>query len=136
MMMALLDTNEDLDACAIELGGDVGQLLTPLTRRVLQKPTAPWAIDNGAFSGFVETRFMGLLERNAHHRDNCLFVVVPDVVGSARRTLEVFERWAPRLSRLVRLALACQRRPGGSAAAVGIDRRGVYRRFDQVQNLD
>lgn len=107
MMIALLDTNQDLDACAIELGGDVGQLLTPLTRRLLQKPTAPWAIDNGAFSGFVETRFMGLLERNAHHRDNCLFVVVPDVVGSARRTLEVFERWAPRLAGW-RLALACQ----------------------------
>jgi hypothetical protein len=50
---------------------------------------------------------MSLLDREAEHRDKCLFVTVPDVVGSARRTLEVFERWKDRLAGW-KLALACQ----------------------------
>ena len=106
-MMALLDNGQDLDQCASELGCEVGQLLTPLTRYRLRNPNAPWAIDNGAFAGFKEADFLSLLEREAHHRESCLFVTVPDVVGSARRTLEVFEHWYPRLSRW-KVALACQ----------------------------
>ena len=106
-MMPLLDTSQDLDKCAVELGCEVGQLLTPLTRFSLRNPQAPWAIDNGAFAGFDETAFLALLAREEHHRDRCLFVTVPDVVASSRRTLEVFEHWYPRLSRW-KLALACQ----------------------------
>lgn len=106
-MIALLDTSQDLDQCAGELGCDVGQLLTPLTRFCLRDPQVPWAVDNGAFAGFDEAAFVALLAREEHHRDRCLFVTVPDVVGSARRTLEVFEHWYPRLSRW-KLALACQ----------------------------
>jgi hypothetical protein len=105
--MALLDNGQDLDVCAKEIGCAVGQLLTPLTRYRLRDPNRPWAIDNGAFAGFEERSFMALLDRESHHRENCLFVTVPDVVGSARRTLEVFERWAPRLAGW-KLALACQ----------------------------
>jgi hypothetical protein len=66
-----------------------------------------WAIDNGAFAGFDQAAFLALLAREEHHRENCLFVAVPDVVGSARRTLEVFERWKPRLNGWL-LALVCQ----------------------------
>ena len=106
-MIALLDNNQDLAECADELGVAVGQLLTPLTRRALRDPTAPWAIDNGAFGGFNFGWFENLLALHEHHRDRCLFVTVPDIVGSARRTLEVFDRWAPRLEGW-RLALACQ----------------------------
>lgn len=106
-MMALLDNGQDLDVCAEELGCEVGQLLTPLTRYRLRDPNRPWAIDNGAFAGFEERSFISLLERERHHCEKCLFVTVPDVVASARRTLEVFERWAPRLAGW-KLALACQ----------------------------
>jgi hypothetical protein len=106
-MIALLDNGQDLDECAAEIGCNVGQLLTPLTRYKLRNPDAPWAIDNGAFAGFDEAAFLALLAREEHHRDRCLFVTAPDVVGSARRTLEVFEHWYPRLSRW-KLALACQ----------------------------
>ena len=106
-MIALLDNGQDLDECAAELGCDVGQLLTPLTRYRLRDAARPWAIDNGAFSAFDKTAFLSLLAREEHHRDKCLFVAAPDVVGSARRTLEVFERWASQLAGW-RLALVCQ----------------------------
>lgn len=106
-MIALLDNGQDLDVCAEELGCAVGQLLTPLTRYLLREPSKPWAIDNGAFATFDPTSFIRLLEREQGHKAECLFVTVPDVVGSARRTLEVFEHWAPRLKGW-KLALACQ----------------------------
>lgn len=106
-VIVLLDTGQDLATCAAELGCDVGQLLTPLTRYTLREPARPWAIDNGAYSSFDEKAFLSLLEREAHHRAKCLFVTAPDVVGSARRTLEVFERWKVRLQGW-KIALAMQ----------------------------
>jgi hypothetical protein len=106
-MMALLDTGQDLDICAAEIGSQVGQLLTPLTRYRLRHPAGPWAIDNGAYAQFDANAFTALLDREAHHKENCLFVTVPDVVASARRTLEVFEHWKPKLEGW-KLALACQ----------------------------
>lgn len=106
-MIALLDNGQDLDDCAAELDCEVGQLLTPLTRYRLRNPERKWAIDNGAFAKFDTQAFLALLEREHHHCSNCLFVAVPDVVGSARRTLEVFEHWKPRLNGW-HLALVCQ----------------------------
>lgn len=106
-MIVLLDTSEDLAVCATELGYDVGQLLTPLTRFRLQHPELQFAIDNGSFAHFEEKSFLSLLEREEHHKANCLFVTAPDVVGSARRTLEVFAHWKGRLASWP-LALACQ----------------------------
>jgi hypothetical protein len=72
-----------------------GQLLTPLTRN--RNHGGVFAIDNGAFSGFRRDGFLSLLQRNEGHRERCLFVCCPDVVGSARRTLEAFEHWSARL---------------------------------------
>lgn len=106
-MIALLDNGQDLDDCAAEIGCDVGQLLTPLTRYRLRDPARPWAIDNGAFAAFDADAFLTLLQREDHHKARCLFVTAPDVVGSARRTLEVFEFWKERLSGWP-IALACQ----------------------------
>jgi hypothetical protein len=96
-MIALLDNGQDLDACAGEIGVEVGQLLTPLTRYRLRHPERPWAIDNGGFSGVDISAFDLLLEREYHVRHKCLFVVVPDIVASAQRTREIFEVWEPRL---------------------------------------
>lgn len=96
-MLALLDTSEKLEVCAQELGCEVEQLLTPLTRFKLQRPGSRFAIDNGAYAEFSADAFLSLLEREQERRAQCLFVCAPDVVASARRTLEVFERWAPRL---------------------------------------
>lgn len=104
-MIALLDNGQDLDQCADEIGCQVGQLLTPLTRYRLR--SSLFGIDNGGYSSVDIPAFLALLSREQHRREQCLFVAVPDVVGSARRTLEVFERWKPRLDGW-KLALVCQ----------------------------
>lgn len=113
-MIPLLDTPEDLAKCAQEIGRPVGQLLTPCTRYTNRATPAalPAAIDNGAFGGFDAARcaaFLALLRREEPNRDRFLFVAVPDVVGSARRTLEVWDHWSnrPELSGWP-LAFVCQ----------------------------
>lgn len=106
-MIALLDNGQDLESCEAEIGSQVGQLLTPLTRYRLRDPSRPWAIDNGAFAAFKDSAYLSLLARESHRRASCLFVTAPDVVNSARRTLEVFERWKDRLEGWP-LAYVCQ----------------------------
>lgn len=108
-MIALLDNGQDLSQCAAELNCEVGQLLTPLTRYRLRNPDAPWAIDNGFFAQTEISSFLSLLEREKHHRRKCLFVTLPDVVGCARRTLEVYDHWRRReVLRGWKRALVCQ----------------------------
>lgn len=97
-MLVLLDTSHDLTTAESELGCAVGQLLTPLTRYRLREPDRPWAIDNGAYSSFDEKAFFALLKREEHHKENALFVCAPDVVGSAVRTLELFDHYRPMLA--------------------------------------
>lgn len=106
-MIVLLDTSQDLKTCAAELGCEVGQLLTPLTRYTLRQPELPWAIDNGAYAHFDERAFVAQLKREDERKHGCRFVTAPDVVGSARRTLEVFEAWHGRLDGW-KIALAIQ----------------------------
>jgi hypothetical protein len=93
----MLDTNHDLDECADELGHPTEQLFTPLTRYSNRHHDRCFGIDNGAFSRFNKKAFLALLEREKERRSLCRFVAVPDVVGSARRTLEVFDHWYPEL---------------------------------------
>lgn len=106
-MIALLDNGQDLARCEDEIGVPVGQLLTPLTRYKLRDPERHWAIDNGGFKRLDIDAFEALLARESHHKDKCLFVAAPDIVGSAQRTLELFERWLPRLDGWP-VALVCQ----------------------------
>ena len=106
-MIALLDNGQDLDQCASEMGCEVGQLLTPLTRYRLRDPNRPWAIDNGGFAALDIPALTALLKREEHHRERCLFVTVPDIVASAQRTLELFSHFKDQLSGWP-LALACQ----------------------------
>lgn len=96
-MIVMLDTSHNLKGCERELGCPVEQLLTPLTRYLPQYPDEYFAIDNGAFSGFDVRAFKSLLAREAPRRHLCRFVALPDVVASARRTLEAFDYWYPRL---------------------------------------
>lgn len=103
----MLDTSQDLNECAKELGTKVEQLLTPLTRYRPQQPEQMWAMDNGAFSRFEVNSFRLLLERERPRRDLCRFVAAPDVVGSARRTLECFDHWKGELAGWP-IALVCQ----------------------------
>jgi hypothetical protein len=73
----------------------LGHLLTPSNRNSvdsLLRTGLSWAADNGAFSGFDTARFRRLLSRVAG-KPRCLFVVCPDVVGDAQRTLDLFDLW-------------------------------------------
>lgn len=96
-MKFLMDTQQDtLRKRMAESDLISGQLLTPLTGY------ANWggqfAIDNGAFSGFPEDKFRRLLARQESRKDACLFVTCPDIVGAARRSVELFRerrRWIP-----------------------------------------
>lgn len=72
-----------------------GQLQTPLSRyRVWD---GAFAADSGGFSGADVDGFRRMITRLTPYRGRCLFVTVPDVVGSARRTLETWRRWQPEL---------------------------------------
>ena len=103
----LLDISSDLESAQKELGCEVEQLLTPLTRFKRKDEKAMFAIDNGAYAGFNKQGFLSLLEREEHAKSQCRFVTVPDVVGDARRTLEVFEFWRYKLTGW-KLAFAAQ----------------------------
>ena len=96
-MIVLLDTSHGLAECGDELGCNVGQLLTPLTRFKLRPETTVFAIDNGAYSHFERKAFESLVAANRENSELCKFVACPDVVGDARRTLECFDLWQPKL---------------------------------------
>lgn len=72
-----------------------GQLLTPLSNYRLGEHE--FAIDNGGFTQFDGDGFQRVLAKCFTERHRCLFVACPDVVGSARRTLESFRQYAWRL---------------------------------------
>jgi len=97
-VIAMLDTSHNLDEAEREIGCKVEQLLTPLTRFTPQRPDEHFCIDNGGFSGFRTDAFISLLEREFPRRHLCRFVAVPDVVASARRTLECFDLWRYKLT--------------------------------------
>ena len=106
-MIPMMDTSENLEVVELEIGCKCEELLTPLTRRTRKRPLGMFAIDNGAYSKFRCDAFMSLLEREDQAISFCRFVAVPDVVGSARRTLEIFDRWLSKLHRWP-LALVAQ----------------------------
>lgn len=96
-MIVFLDTPQSLDQCQAELGCEVEQLFTPLTRRNPQRPEQHFAMDNGAFANFEPRMFERMLEKHRPRLELCRWVAVPDVVGSALRTIECWRHWAPRI---------------------------------------
>lgn len=58
----------------------------------------PWAADNDCFQGLDAPAFSAMLDR-LKGLPGCLFVAVPDVVGDALATRDLFEMWAPALER-------------------------------------
>jgi hypothetical protein len=73
----------------------LGILLTPGNRNSITavlRTGLPWAIDNGAFSGFDAVAFRRLLRRAAG-QPRLLWVVAPDVVGDACATLQLWTQW-------------------------------------------
>jgi len=105
--MIVMISNHDLDECERELGMSCEQIFTPDARHSAKRPEARFCIDNGAYSKFVALSFESLLKREEARKDLCRFVAAPDVVGCARRTLECFRHWQPRLAKWP-VAFVCQ----------------------------
>lgn len=102
----------------------VGHLITPHTGNDIAGIAAtgrPWAADNGCFTGLDAPAFEAMLRAieatearigrvDWPARTRCLWVTVPDVVGDARATLELWREWRHRVRPHVgdRLALVAQ----------------------------
>jgi hypothetical protein len=71
---------------------NVGHLLCPRSRNVVW--SREWAADNAAFSRFDAAAYRSMLATIAG-RPGCLFVTVPDVVGDAFATRELWRAWFP-----------------------------------------
>jgi len=91
-MKILLDKSPATIQQQRERFGDViWQLRTPLTGYKLAG--VPYGLDNGAFTRFDERKWRKLVDEAREVKP--LFVCLPDIVGSARRTLELFEAFKP-----------------------------------------
>lgn len=77
---------------------DFWQLRTPLTKYALSGK--PYGLDNGCFARFKRKTWERLLGEAEDHRP--VFVCLPDLVGDARRTLDLFEAFRLRTNGLPR----------------------------------
>ena len=68
---------------------EYGQLCTPLTGYA-RIPGLKFGIDNGGFTTQDPAAFARTLKRLESDKADCKFVVMPDVPGDGRRTLELF----------------------------------------------
>jgi hypothetical protein len=67
-----------------------GQLRTPLTAYALSGKV--YGLDNGCFSKFEKKTWLRLVD-DAKQHEHPKFVCAPDIVGDARRTLELFDQF-------------------------------------------
>lgn len=80
------------------LAGTIGLLQTPGNSYSLNG-VAVWAMDNGCFTGTYpgDDGYLATLVRMEPHRERCLFVAVPDIVGDGDGTLALFKPMAARI---------------------------------------
>lgn len=82
----------------------VGHLLSPRAWNSLRAITATgrkWAADNDAFSGFDQERYWRLIIAiSKADRSNLLWVTLPDVVGNAQETVNLWFEWRLQLDHL------------------------------------
>ena len=76
--------------------GAIGFLRTPRNRNRVDESVAVWAMDNGCYAGTYpgDDKYLAQLDSLAPHRERCLFVAVPDVLGDAAATLAQFPAMA------------------------------------------
>lgn len=89
-MKFLIDTNpHKVEMWVKELPDFVaGQLIVPAARR--KNWGGRFGMDNSAFVRFDEEKFARMLKANEPYAESCLFVTCPDIVGNAKRTLEIW----------------------------------------------
>ena len=89
--MVMLDKSPaGIDRLEKLFGFEAWQLRTPLTEYALSG--RPYGLDNGCFSGRLPDRWPRLIRQCREFPP--LWATAPDVVGSARRTLELWPRFA------------------------------------------
>jgi hypothetical protein len=74
----------------------LGELIVPGAGSLpdsLRLVPGKWGMDNGAYSGFDVTAFMGMLQR-FHGRKGCRFVAAPDVPFDCHATLARWPFWS------------------------------------------
>lgn len=60
----------------------------------------PWAMDNGAYSGFDQSEYRAMIGRCLlHRREGLQWIACPDVVGNHAATMELFDEWGMYLHR-------------------------------------
>ena len=75
---------------------NLGVLLTPANGNAVRSVLSlglPYAVDNGAFSGFDPVAFEKLLIELEHADRMPMWVACPDVVGDAVATYSMWQRW-------------------------------------------
>lgn len=77
---------------------DFWQLRTPLTNYALSGK--PYGLDNGCFTSFNEKAWLRLV--NEARENKPIFVTLPDIVGDARRTVELFMNYLGKTNGLPR----------------------------------
>lgn len=90
---------------------NLGRLVQPRHYPSVRETAAagiPWAADNDCYQGLDAPKFLGMLDAISDV-PGCLFVVCPDVVADAGRTLELFDEWREQITdRALPIALALQ----------------------------
>lgn len=103
-MKILLDSSpRKISEYTERYGYEFWQLRTPLTRNALAG--VPYGLDNGCFARFERDTWLKQVEEARKARP--LFVALPDIVGDARRTLDLFDHFYD-LTRGVPRALVLQ----------------------------
>ena len=81
--------------CALH-PGRLGNLISP-PRWSEPLEFAPYAIDNGAFTGFNELDLLAMIQKARRAPIPPIWIVVPDAVGDAIETIRLWREWEPRL---------------------------------------
>ncbi len=103
-MLVLLDCSPaKIRTYSVRFGYEFGQLRTPLTNYALAPEPVLWAADNGFFSSQNTKAWLAWVDRFDENRERRpLFVTLPDIVGDAQRTVELFEYFKLRTNELPR----------------------------------
>lgn len=99
MRFLVSGTTKSVRSMADRYANRLGCLLTPANGNSVESVVGvglPWAVDNGAFSGFDADKFTTLLDRIAG-QPRLLWVACPDVVADWRGTLKLFGQWHPEI---------------------------------------
>lgn len=72
---------------------NLGYLVTPFSHTKLDEvKNKVYAIDNGAFAGLDEKKFMKIVNNYKNNKKE-IFIAVPDIVGDHKATLKMFYNW-------------------------------------------